>query len=64
MPIYEYVCSNCGHELEIMQKMSDKPLKKCPKCSKQKLQKKVSAGGFILKGHGWHKPGHSAGGGQ
>ena len=61
MPIYEYVCNDCGYEFDKIQKMNDEPLKKCPQCEKEKLQKKVSAGGFILKGYGWHKRGHSAG---
>jgi putative FmdB family regulatory protein len=55
MPIYEYVCEACGHELEKIQKMSDKLLKKCPQCKKQKLRKKISAGSFILRGSGWYK---------
>lgn len=59
MPIYEYICKNCQHEFDTIQKMTDKPLKKCPECSKRQLQRKVSAGGFILKGGGWHKPGHN-----
>lgn len=61
MPIYEYTCANCGHELEVLQKMNEKPLKKCPQCKKPKLQKNISTGGFILKGGGWHRGGHSAG---
>ena len=32
MPTYGYRCSNCGHEFEIQQRMSDQPLKACPKC--------------------------------
>jgi putative FmdB family regulatory protein len=54
MPIYEYYCSACGHELEVMQKMSDAPLADCPKCGKAALSKKVSAAGFQLKGSGWY----------
>ena len=34
MPIYEYKCSNCGHQFEKIQKFSDDPLKKCPNCDK------------------------------
>ncbi len=60
MPIHEYNCHNCGHEFDVLQKMSDKQLRKCPQCKKLKLQKKISAGGFILKGGGFSKPGHSA----
>ena len=53
MPIYEYVCEKCGHELEVMQKMSDKPLTKCPEC-KGKLEKVISQTSFQLKGSGWY----------
>ena len=53
MPIYEYVCQKCGHELEVMQKMSDKPLTKCPEC-KGKLEKVFSQTSFQLKGSGWY----------
>jgi putative FmdB family regulatory protein len=53
MPIYEYVCQKCGHHLEIMQKMSDKPLSKCPEC-KGKLEKIFSQTSFQLKGSGWY----------
>lgn len=54
MPIYEYRCGACGHELEVMQKMSDKPLVECPSCGKPALSKLVSAAGFQLKGSGWY----------
>lgn len=55
MPIYEYRCAECGHELEKLQKMSDAPLKDCPACGKPGLQKLVSAAGFRLKGGGWYE---------
>lgn len=55
MPFYEYQCTSCGHEEEILQKVSDKPLKKCPACGKSKMQKKVSAAAFRLKGGGWYE---------
>lgn len=54
MPIYEYECGACGHRLEILQKVSDEPLKDCPKCQAAALQKLVSAAGFQLKGTGWY----------
>jgi putative FmdB family regulatory protein len=53
MPIYEYACQKCGHELEVMQKMSDKPLTKCPEC-KGRLEKIFSQTSFQLKGSGWY----------
>ncbi|RFA31493.1 transcriptional regulator [Alkalilimnicola ehrlichii] len=55
MPIYEYQCSECGHELEAIQSLSDAPLTECPNCGKQGLAKKVSAAGFRLKGGGWYE---------
>jgi putative FmdB family regulatory protein len=55
MPIYEYVCENCGHELEKLQKMSDAPLTDCPECGKPALKKKISAAGFRLSGGGWYE---------
>lgn len=53
MPIYEYVCQKCGHHLEIIQKMNDKDLSKCPEC-KGKLEKIFSQTSFQLKGSGWY----------
>ena len=54
MPIYEYRCSSCEHELEALQKFSDAPLVTCPSCSAATLVKQVSAAGFQLKGSGWY----------
>jgi putative FmdB family regulatory protein len=54
MPIYEYRCASCGHELEALQKLSDAPLAECPACHKPELKKLVSAAGFQLKGSGWY----------
>jgi putative FmdB family regulatory protein len=55
MPIYEYRCDACGHELEVLQKVSETPLQECPECGKQALKKLVSAAGFRLKGSGWYE---------
>ena len=55
MPIYEYKCSACSHELESLQKFSDAPLVTCPVCGKDALTKLVSAAGFQLKGSGWYQ---------
>ncbi|MET0101879.1 MAG: zinc ribbon domain-containing protein [Sedimenticola sp.] len=55
MPIYEYRCDACGHELEAMQKMADAPLADCPECGKPDLKKMISAAGFRLKGGGWYE---------
>ena len=54
MPIYEYRCSSCGHELEALQKLAEAPLVVCPSCNADALVKLVSAAGFQLKGSGWY----------
>src|SRR3569833_1615309 len=55
MPFYEYECSNCKFYTEVMQKISDTPLTKCPSCGKSALVKLVSAPIFRLKGGGWYE---------
>lgn len=55
MPIYEYRCESCGHELEALQKISDAPLEMCPACENASLKKRVSAAAFRLKGGGWYE---------
>ncbi len=55
MPIYEYQCRACQHELEALQKVSDPHLTDCPNCQQPSLQKKISAAGFRLKGGGWYE---------
>lgn len=55
MPIYEYSCKACGHQMEAIQKMSDAALVDCPACGKSELQKLISASGFRLKGGGWYE---------
>ncbi len=55
MPIYEYRCDACGHEFETIQKMSEDPLKECPKCQAPELKKLISAAAFRLKGGGWYE---------
>src|SRR5688500_18123876 len=55
MPIYEYRCSACGHDVEALQKMTDAPLRKCPECGKSQLKRLVSAPQFRLKGSGWYE---------
>lgn len=55
MPIYEYRCASCGHELEVMQKVSDPAPAECPKCGqKQPLERLMSRSSFHLKGGGWY----------
>jgi putative FmdB family regulatory protein len=55
MPFYEYECPHCGHRDEVLQKITDKPLKKCPNCGKNGLRKLMSAPVFRLKGSGWYE---------
>jgi putative FmdB family regulatory protein len=54
MPIYEYRCGACGHELEVLQKLSEPPLSDCPECKAPALAKLISPVGFQLKGSGWY----------
>ena len=55
MPIYEYRCQSCGHELEKLQRISDDALTDCPDCGDAGLKRLVSAAGFRLKGAGWYE---------
>lgn len=55
MPFYEYQCASCGFEIEVLQKISEKPLKKCEQCGKSSMKKLMSAVAFRLKGSGWYE---------
>jgi putative FmdB family regulatory protein len=55
MPFYEYECQSCKFYTELMQKISDPPLAKCPSCGKKTMQKLISAPVFRLKGAGWYE---------
>ncbi len=55
MPIYEYQCDKCGHHLEALQKISDKPLRECPECGRHTLKRLMSAPLFRLAGSGWYE---------
>ena len=55
MPIYEYGCKTCGFQKDVVQKMSDEPLKTCPECHKDTFTKRISAAGFRLAGSGWYE---------
>lgn len=55
MPFYEYECTNCKFYSEVMQKISDPPLRKCSSCGKNTMKKLVSAPNFRLKGGGWYE---------
>ncbi|MCH9689592.1 MAG: zinc ribbon domain-containing protein [Gammaproteobacteria bacterium] len=54
MPIYEYQCNACQHTFDKLQKMSDEPIKQCPECGQNTVDKLVSAAAFQLKGTGWY----------
>lgn len=74
MPIYAYKCNACGHEQDVLQKMSDPVLTVCPECGECAYAKQVTAAGFQLKGSGWYvtdfrnngaaKPAGGSGGGE
>lgn len=55
MPFYEYECPHCGYDEEVLQKITDKPLTRCPNCGKKGLRKLMSAPVFRLKGSGWYE---------
>lgn len=58
MPIYEYRCRECTEEFEVMQKISDRPLRKCRSCG-GRLDKLLSQTAFVLRGSGWYSDGYS-----
>jgi len=62
MPIYEYCCTKCGEVLEVIQKIGDRPPRRCRSC-RGKLEKMISRSAFVLKGGGWFAEGYSGGGG-
>ncbi len=53
VPIYEYECEACNHRFEVIQKVSDRPIKKCVLCQ-GKVHKVLSAPGLLFKGSGWY----------
>lgn len=55
MPIYEYICTECEHPHDALQKLSDDPLLDCPACGQSALKKKISAPRFRLSGSGWYE---------
>jgi putative FmdB family regulatory protein len=55
MPFYEYECQACKFYTEVMQKITDSPLTRCPSCGKRRLKKLVSVPVFRLKGSGWYE---------
>jgi len=56
MPTYDYRCNACGHTFELFQSMSEKHKRKCPECSKLKLERLIGMGaGLIFKGSGFYE---------
>ena len=56
MPTYDYVCNACGHELEAFQSIREPALRKCPKCGKPKLERRIGPGaGILFKGGGFYQ---------
>ena len=54
MPIYEYRCDKCEHEFEREQRITEDPVKTCPKCRSRRVKKLISQTSFVLKGGGWY----------
>lgn len=54
MPIYAYKCESCGFEKDVLQKLSDATLTRCPSCAAAAFRKQLTAAGFQLKGSGWY----------
>lgn len=55
MPIYEYYCDNCKEKMEIEQRITEDPIKVCPRCNSSRFRRLISVTNFILKGSGWYK---------
>src|SRR5262245_26234809 len=53
MPLYEYQCLECDHQFEVIQKFSDPPVEKCPKCGGP-VRKLMSSPAIQFKGSGWY----------
>jgi len=62
MPVYEYVCTKCGHEFEAEQRITDEPIKTCPVCRARKVKRLISQTSFVLKGGGWYSDLYSSSG--
>lgn len=60
MPTYDYQCQKCGFEFEREQRITEDPIKTCPKCKSRRAKRLLSASGFILKGGGWYADGYGS----
>ena len=54
MPIYDFQCTSCGHQSEVMRKMSESNTTTCPHCKEEAFTKMLSAPSFQLNGTGWY----------
>jgi putative FmdB family regulatory protein len=55
MPTYEYACDSCGHQWDLVQRITEAPVELCPQCAKATAHRLISGGTrFILKGGGWY----------
>ena len=61
MPIYEYECKECGHQLDALQGINEPMLSDCPACNTSSLKRLISAPNFRLKGEGWYETDFKAG---
>jgi putative FmdB family regulatory protein len=64
MPIYEYACGGCGSEFEIEQRITEDPVKSCPRCRSRKVKRLISQTSFVLKGGGWYADLYSSSSGK
>ena len=62
MPIYEYACAKCESEFEVEQRITEDPIKTCPKCRSRKVKRLISRTSFVLKGGGWYSDLYSSNG--
>ncbi len=59
MPTYEYRCDGCGNEFEREQRITESPVRACPKCGARKAHRQISNTSFQLKGSGWYAGGYA-----
>jgi putative FmdB family regulatory protein len=62
MPIYEYACGGCESEFEVEQRITEDPVKACPRCRSRKVKRLISRTSFVLKGGGWYADLYAANG--